>query len=176
MLVRRYWISACVVLLVGSASCRGDTQTSPTEVVMQFYTMRDAVGVSGAPDAQELAALNPFITDSLSRRLAEADSVRTADMKRAPDEKPAFVEGDLFSSLFEGPTSYRPQPAIQSGDVTLVPMVFVYDRQPPAVTWTDTVVVHQQNGHWRVHDIRYGGTWDFGNKGSLLQSLAPSSP
>lgn len=143
---------------------------------MQFYTMRDAVGVSGAPDTKELAALNPFITDSLSRQLAAADSVRSADMKRAPDEKPAFVEGDLFSSLFEGPTSYRPQPAIERGDVTLVPIMFVYDRQPPAVTWTDTVVVKQQNGQWRVHDIRYGGTWDFGNKGSLLQSLDPSSP
>ena len=154
-------------------ACRGDRSSTATDAAMQFLTMRDAVGGSGAPSAKELAALRPFITDTLARGLALADSLRAADIVRAPDEKPRFVEGDLFSSLFEGTTAFRILPATSAASPVLVPVEYTYDRQPPTVTWTDTVVVVQQGGRWLVQDIRYGGTWAFGNKGSLLRQLAP---
>lgn len=138
---------------------------------MQFYTMREAVGGTGAPTAKELAALRPFVTDTLARALASADSVRRVDGQRAPDEKPRFAEGDLFSSLFEAPTSFRVMPAPAGGDTALVPVECTNDRERPVVRWTDTAVVVREHGVWRVQDIRYGGEWDFANKGSLLRSL-----
>jgi hypothetical protein len=157
-------------LLVG---CRGDPASTAAQVAMQFLAMRDAVGGSGAPSDKELDALRPFITDTLARGLALADSLRAADIARAPDEKPRFVEGDLFSSLFEGATAFRVLPATTAASPILVPVEYTYDRQSPPVKWTDTLVVVQQRGRWMVQDIRYGGTWAFGNKGSLLQQLVP---
>ena len=164
---------ACVLGAVVVA-CRGDAAVTATDAAMQFYTMREALGGTGAPSTKELTALRPFITDTLARALATADSLRAADMKAAPDEKPRFVEGDLFTSLFEGATSCRAMASIGSSDTTLVPLECEDNREKPAVRWIDTAVVVRSAGRWLVHDIRYGGTWDFASKGSLLASLQQS--
>ena len=37
--------------------------------------------------------------------------------------------------------------------------------------WTDTVFLVNTPAGWRVDDIAFGGTWDFGNKGSLSETL-----
>ena len=160
-----------VVWLFVLSGCRADRMATATDVVLQFYTMRDAVGGTGAPSAKELAALRPFITDTLALTLAMADSLRRADIVRAPDEKPRFAEGDLYSSMFEGATTYRVLPAGSDGNLVRVHVEFTNDRQRPTVRWTDTVVVVQHAGRWLVEDIRYGATWDFSNKGSLRRAL-----
>jgi hypothetical protein len=40
-----------------------------------------------------------------------------------------------------------------------------------ATTWTDTVLLREENGRFVVTDILFGGGWDFANKGSLLAGL-----
>lgn len=166
--MKRSWQCALSALLVG---CAGTSKPTPTDGAMQFYTMREAIGGTGAPSAKELAALRPFITETLAQLLVAADSMRGVDVQRAPDEKPRYAEGDLFSSLFEAPTSCRVMPALAGSDTVLVPLACMDDRPKPTVRWTDTAVVVRNGGRWLVHDIRYGATWDFGNKGSLLQAL-----
>ncbi|MEQ1693775.1 MAG: hypothetical protein ABMA00_20975 [Gemmatimonas sp.] len=163
------WGSLFLGLGAMTAACRPKTTTA-SDAVLQFYTVRDALGGSGAPSAKELAALRPYIADTLARGLTLADSLRQADIARAPDEKPRFVEGDLFSSMFEGPTAHRVMPPLATVPV-LVPVEFTNDSQRPVVRWTDTAVVIWHDGHWQVQDVRYGGTWAFGNKGSLLRAL-----
>ena len=78
---------------------------------------------------------------AIALALASADSVRTADTKRAPTEKPAFADGDVFSSLFEGRTAFRVASTTVRAETTFVVMAFTYDTQKPAVTWRDTLVV-----------------------------------
>jgi hypothetical protein len=39
--------------------------------------------------------------------------------------------------------------------------------------WQDTLVLTKSDTGWLVADVAYGGTWDFGNKGTLLQGLRP---
>lgn len=176
---RRPWSALLVALTVVSfsaAGCANERDTTPPKLVVQFYTMRDAVGIDGAPTESQLAAIRPFIADTLAHLLTNADAQRTLESQQAPNEKPSFADGDLFSSLFEGPTSYRPQEPIGTGNRVLVPTVMANDREKPAVVWTDTVVVVKVKGHWRVQDVIYGGTWDFGNKGALLKSLAATPP
>jgi hypothetical protein len=38
-------------------------------------------------------------------------------------------------------------------------------------TWTDTVLLREENGRFVVADIAFGGGWDFANKGRLVASL-----
>lgn len=159
------------VVLHSVAACRGKEAATPTDAVMQFYTMRDAIGVQGAPTPKELAALRPFIADTLARGLVAADSVRESDKRRAPDEKPAYVEGDLFSSVFEGSTSFRVMPTASTSAPYAVPVAFADERAKPVVRWVDTAIVIVERGRLVVQDVRYGGTWDFANKGKLLDQL-----
>ena len=170
--------TAAIALGIASvlAGCRGNRPATSTDVVMQFYTMRDAAGITRMPTAKELAALRPFIADTLARALADADSMRTADETRVPDAQPSFADGDPFSSLFGGSTSYRVMPALDSIAPVRVPVEFTNDSQRPAEHWTDRAVVVQQAGRWVMRDIRYGGTWDVANKGSLLSQLHVTTP
>ena len=45
------------------------------------------------------------------------------------------------------------------------------DRKDKPLSWTDTVYLVHSDAGWRVDDIAYGGTWDFGNKGRLTRTL-----
>ncbi len=141
------------------------------EAVQQFYTTYIAAGVSGAPSEAQLAQLAPYLSDSLQALLKAAAARRDADQAAHPDEKPRFVEGDLFSSLFEGPASVTVQP----GDTTTTPRTYIAWLSAQADTtpigWSDTVRVVRQGDRWVIADIAYGGTWDFAQRGSLVASL-----
>lgn len=139
---------------------------------MQFYTMIDALGVHRVPDATSLSALKPYLSMQLANALASADSLRTADTQRAPNDKPAFADGDVFSSLFEGRTAFRVASATVRAETTFVVMALTYDTQKPAVTWRDTLVVVPESGRPVVADIRYGATWEFAYRGTLLGVLS----
>lgn len=144
-------------------------------IVDSLYRVREPFQANGAPTATELTSMSPWLSAELKTLLLRADSLRSAETAKAPDEKPAFAEGDLFSSLFEGPTDY----AIKASEVdstTLpgtwrVPVHFTYSDKATAQKWTDTVLVIMEGGKPVVSDVRYGGTWDFASKGSLVTSL-----
>lgn len=173
MTTMRRHVGRLVLGMLALAGCRSGKGTTPAEVVQQFYTMREAAGVFGAPTPEQRRALEPFIADTLARLLAAADSVRSADKRAAPSEKPRFTDGDMFSSLFEGTTSVVPQRPVGTGDTLLVPVKMTNDQQKPAVVWSDTAVVVRQRGEWRLLDLRFGGTWAFGLHGSLMRILSP---
>jgi hypothetical protein len=82
------------------------SQPSPRDVATSFHTALARLHPSGAPTEAQRAELAPLVSREFLTLLARADSVRTAARRAAPSEKPPFTDGDLFSSLFEGPTSF----------------------------------------------------------------------
>ncbi len=162
-------IAIAAALLV-SVAC-GRTAKTATAAVAQFYTVLDAAGVNRVPDAVQLQAISPYLTDSLAHALTMARNARELAEKAAPNEKPPFADGDPFSSLFEGRTSITVKDSIAHGDTTLVVVQFTNDTQKPPVNWKDTVVVVKQGEQYRVADIRYGTEWEFGFRGRLLDLL-----
>ncbi len=156
---------------------------APELVVADLYAALAAARPSGAPtDAQRLT-LAPLLTAELTGLLQRADAARAAARAAAPTEKPPFTDGDLFSSLFEGPTAFTVGKAVSAaaapggrlGDLQ-VPVDLVHTIDPAAgggepTTWTDTVLLREENGRFVVADIAFGGGWDFANKGSMVASL-----
>lgn len=165
-LVRRALVAGVATATLTVAACRRGPAT-PTDAAMQFYTMLDALGVHRVPDATSLSALRPYISVQLANALAAADSLRSADMQRAPNDKPAFADGDVFGSLFEGRTSFRVASTTVRAETTFVVMALTNDTQKPAVNWRDTLVVVPESGRAVVADIRYGASWEFGYRGTL---------
>ena len=156
------------VALVGCQSSRPD----PAAVVERFYATTTASRVSGAPTPEQLAALAPYISDSLRGLLAAARRRHDVDMARSPDDKPSFTEGDLFSSLFEGPTTVRVAADTLRGSSHAVTVRMTHRGADPAITWSDVAIVTAEHGRWVIDDIEYGGTWDFAPRGSLRAQLA----
>ena len=156
---------------------------APEQVVADLYAALNTLRPSGAPtDAQRLI-LAPVLSAELTGLLQRADAARTAARAAAPTEKPPFTDGDLFSSLFEGPTAFTVGKAVSAaaapggrlGDLQ-VPVDLVHTIDPAAgggepATWTDTVLLREENGRFVAADIAFGGGWDFANKGTMIAAL-----
>lgn len=126
---------------------------------------------AGIPDAGGRARLAPYLSPALNKVLADgaaAEARFAAKFKNSPP----LIEGDLFSSMFEGATAWKLGTCSASGTAAHCPVSFTY-AQPghPPVTWTDTLLLTSTAAGWRVDDIAYGAGFQFGNTGKLTDTL-----
>lgn len=153
-------------------ACHSAPAATPASVVESFYAASIASEASGAPSAEDLAVLSPFLSDSLKSLLGAARRLYEAARVQAPEDKPPFADGSLFSSLFEGPTTVSVVGDAARGSTHAVTVRMTNTGAVPPVSWTDLVLVVQEHGRFVIEDIEYGGNWDFANKGTLRSSLA----
>jgi len=157
-----------IAALLGSCAKPANT---PEATVEAFYALRIESKVIGVPTAAELKAFAPYLSEELRGLLEQARKRHDDDVARTPADKPSFADGDLFSSLFEGPTSFKVGADEVTGDIHRISVQLAYDRQQPVMSWTDKAVVKLENGKPIIADIEYGGNWEFGNKGALVSML-----
>ena len=144
---------------------------SPEAAVVDFLTMHERMGNSGLPDAGSMNAYSAFLCPSLSGALRDA-RVRQEQFKAShPDEKPPLVEGDLFSSVFEGPDSYSAAGSEVDGGHARVTMDLRHGEGTAATSWQDTMLLDLDDGIWCIRDVEYGGKWPFANRGRLSDTL-----
>jgi hypothetical protein len=161
----------CVALWAGAVQA-----TQPVSLQLtaeRFLKWHQSAAARGAPDAQALKALQPVLTPALHCLLQQADVLRSAIAKARPDEKPPFVEGDMFSSLWEGPSAFRIASVESQRHTARVLVRFVHAPgagQAPVV-WQDALHLQRTASGWRVADVEYLGKWDFAQKGRLRAGL-----
>lgn len=144
---------------------------SPEAAVVDFLTMHQRLGNSGLPDVGSMNAYSAFLCPSLASALRDA-RVRQEQFRAGnPDEKPPLVEGDLFSSLFEGPDSYAAAESRVDGSRATVKMDLRYGEGTGATSWQDTMLLELDDGIWCISDVEYGGKWAFANRGRLSEML-----
>ena len=148
---------------------------NPQSAVQDFYELRIAqLPNGGAPDEPALKLIAAMLTPRLQCLLKTAHRYDEAFLATQPGDKPPFVEGDLYSSLFEGPSRVKAQPARLARDIAWVPVRMFFDAggKFDATGWTDTVVLNRIDGRWLIADVNYGGNFAFGNSGRLSGVLA----
>ncbi len=171
--LRRVLLTCVLLPLSGATACevQGKGPPPPSPVVVAFYSLRIASRTTGAPTTAELTRLKPFVSDTLSALLAAAGALRDREARRAPNEKPPFAEGDLYSSLFEGPTSFvvlRDSVSTRAGKSVVQ---FTHVSNGERFTWTDTVKLGRKGRFDVIDDVLYGGAGDFNNHGTLRGTL-----
>ena len=144
---------------------------SPEAAVVDFLTMHQRLGNSGLPDAGSMSAYNAFLCPSLADALRGARVRREQFKASHPDEKPPQVEGDLFSSLFEGPDSYSAAGSTVDATHATVKMDLRHGEGAAATSWQDTMLLDLDDGIWCIRDVEYGGKWPFANRGRLSDTL-----
>lgn len=167
----------CVVSIFAAPFLRAldpaESTKDPETAARVFYTELRRLGVSGLPDESAWAALKGFCSESLRTALDVAVKEQAEFMRKFPDEKPPWIEGDLFSSLFEGPRQYQVgKPRIQ-GEMAEVPVECAYTEGGETTKWTDMLILSKSGDSWLIDDVSYGGDWDFANSGTLKDALAP---
>ena len=146
----------------------------PSAVARIFYSELRRLGVSGLPGDSAWTKLKPFCSESLGALLDLAVKEQVEFIERHPDEKPPWIEGDLFSSLFEGPRQFSTGVAKVDGETAEVRVECSHTEGGDTVKWSDFLILVREGGKWLIDDVRYGGEWDFANSGTLKEALDPS--
>ncbi|TPG65145.1 lipoprotein [Ewingella americana] len=148
----------------------------PDTVAQKFYDLRIQKGGMGMPNSSQLAEYRPYLSTGLYNELIKAQSGHKVDIAATPNEKSGARDGDVFSSLFDGPTSATVDSAstIPNTDARNIPLRVTMSREKDNAaksTWKDEVLMVREGQCWAVDDVRYMANLDFASSGSLRQVL-----
>lgn len=143
----------------------------PVAVAMDFLVMHQRLGDSGLPSRGDMAAYDAFLCPDLAQAIRAAQARQETARAEHPNEKPPYVDGDFFSSLFEGPERFEVRDSQVDGDTARVEVAMRHGEGEAATRWTDTLVMRLDDGIWCLADVEYGGDWPLANKGRLGAAL-----
>ena len=152
----------------GVTPCPGGD--APKAVVCGFYDQVLELPPLGLPSREEQAVLAPYLTLELLRLMDEARTYQEAFEREHPGDKPPFVDGSLFTSLFEGFDRFEVLRAEELGSKEANVVVrFGYQDADP---WEDAVHVTYVEGRTAIADIFFSGAGTFNPGGRLSERLA----
>jgi len=100
-----------------------------------------------------------FLSASLKAALqatsdGEKQSAERVKASEFPNDKPQILEGEIFSGLYEGFTSFEAGPENVKDGQAMVEVRFRNEHY--GVDWTDEVILIEEDG-WKIDDVRYNG-------------------
>ncbi|HEY5337065.1 MAG TPA: hypothetical protein VIJ85_02585 [Rhizomicrobium sp.] len=167
---------ALIVLAAALAGFGGHAIAADTDAMAKtvrgFYAAYQTFHPSdGIPGADGRAKYAPYTSASLNALLVQAAGAED-QFVHANKDSPPLIEGDLFSSNFEGATSIKVGACSGDGKTGRCAIDLTYaDGKDKPLNWTDTAYLANGADGWRVDDIGYGGNGDFGNKGRMRDTL-----
>ena len=151
VMTRLFAAGAVITTLCFVVSCRPTAlePSDPGDVVASFFDAYrgDFREANRVLLSSSLAAAIQSAED-LEQRSREA--VKASDF---PTDKPLILEGELFSGLYEGFTSYQIVSEALDGERATVDVLFT--NQHYNISWTDRVEMVREDGGWKIDDIRY---------------------
>src|SRR5262249_2140675 len=147
------WVSAYGLLgLVLTPWAMAAAAADVERAVSAFYNVYLKLGAGGVPSRAQQARLAPLISPALASLLRDARRAEEAHLRRTKNQEPPLVEGDLFTSLFEGARAYAiagctPSAATAECAVTLT---YVDPRDASKYTWTDRVLLVRVGRRWEI--------------------------
>jgi hypothetical protein len=172
-------IAATALVISGCAASAVAAETFPTPdaAAKEFYRIYAKAKVLDIPDAKHLVPFKPVLSAELISLLVLGDQAETRYAKKNEKEPaPPLYEGDLFTSMVEGSAKFDGVTCETNGDnAVCTASLHIIDKNKEGkretFRWTDKLdLIHTEAG-WRVDDLEYGGTWDFGPHGRLKDIL-----
>ena len=163
-----------IILAASMESCAaaGGDEPGLAETANGFYGVYRTFHPSdGVPFDSDRAKYAPFLSPALEKLLRDAQAAET---RFATTNKgaPPLIEGDLFTSMFEGASTVEVGACSADGAAGQCAVKLEYSEpKNKPIEWTDTVYLVNTTSGWRVDDIGYGASWAFANKGRLSETL-----
>ena len=140
----------------------------PAAPVRDFYAKYVQLKPPGLPTAAQQKTLSPYLSHRLMGLMDAARAYSEQAAKAHPDEKPPFVDGCLFASLFEGPKAFQVGQATADGEGWKVRVHFTGEQ---GVAWDDDVLVVREDGRYVIDDVLFSGAGPFNPPGRLSTNL-----
>ena len=166
-----------VLLLASSVAYAVDDPSSAINAFYAVYNGQRAQG-GGIPDATGRLRYSPVLSRRLNKQLTDAAAAQARLSAKVKNAVPPMLEGDIFSSLFEGATAWKVGTCQGDAKTAHCPVALSYAPPPlpgrkaekPA-NWTDTLLVVNTPQGWKVDDVVYDAGFAFGNTGRLSGML-----
>jgi hypothetical protein len=153
----------------------------PAAAVSEFYAVYNGQRAQGGgiPDATGRLRYTPVLSPRLNKQLAAAAAAQARLTAKVKNAVPPMLEGDIFSSLFEGATAWKVGTCQADAKTARCPVALTYaqpatpNAKPPKPSnWSDTVTLVNTPQGWKVDDVTYDAGFAFGNTGRLSSMLA----
>lgn len=159
------------LLLFATNAFAADSGPEMMKAVNAFYNTYLTVRPSGVPAEKELSKFKPYLSVSLAKLLHEAARAEEKYHRATKSEVPPLVEGDLFTSLFEGATAFKVLSCEAATGSCLVELSYADPAGRSLTRWKDKVYLVRSPSGWLIRDIEYLGDWEFMHKGRLQELL-----
>jgi hypothetical protein len=153
------------------------TLATPEAATKAFYRVYARAHVMDIPKTKEQRIWKPVLSDKLLALIVLGDEgeQRWAD-KNKKEPAPPLYEGDLFSSMVEGSARFDGVTCETKADAAVCTVALhIIDKNKEGkretFRWHDKLDLVRTSAGWRVDDLEYGGSWEFGPKGRLSDQL-----
>lgn len=167
--------AAAALALAGCNNFSGDEQRQ-AEAIGAFYRIHIKNNAPGLPSAAELGQFQPLVSRALYTLLTQAEAADARYHALAGSEAPPIVEGDLFTSLYEGATSFSVESCEtgeqQDAQRASCQVAFKYSRDGAAEAWNDKILLVREDNQWRIDDIEFIGNDQSSQREYLTDTLA----
>ena len=139
-------------------SCKN---SSPETVIEDFYKKHILIYDFRKADSAYLSPeISQLIQEVILKENKSADELKSI----GSTDKPDLIEGDIFTSNYEGAKSFKIFSSELNENTAIVKVEFTHQD----LKWVDEIVLVQVNNKWLITDVKYGQTY---LQGSLLESL-----
>ena len=145
-----------------------DEESIVLETAHAFYETYLSYYTSGTPREDELRYFEELLSGELASLLHDLSVTEDMYHEKTKGEVPPLVQGDLFTSLFEGATEFT----VISCDIErftascLVELTNTEVGESPFF-WQDRAYLMKQENTWVLDDVEFLGDWDFMHTGFL---------
>jgi hypothetical protein len=167
--LRAAMLVAAVTMASGPARADAAMQAA-AEAFYKVYGAPPRTG--GLPNATQRSHYAAVLSPRLMQLLDQAQAAQIRFDRKVRGAAPPLIEGDIFTSLFEGPTGWTVGTCAGDAATAQCPVTMVHQaagQQP--VQWRDTLVLVRANGGWKVDDVIYDPHLTAGNTGRLSALL-----
>ncbi|MFN9709989.1 MAG: DUF3828 domain-containing protein [Bacteroidota bacterium] len=99
-----------------------------------------------------------LLSKDLTARINLAQSKQSEEARKlkaaGSTDKPLMIEGDIYTSLYEGATQHQIVRTDIDEDVIKATVKFINEHYNNH-TWTDTILLINEGGKWKIDDIFY---------------------
>lgn len=145
-----------LLALSGCNNFSGD-ERQQAEVIGSFYRIHIKNRAPGLPSAEELKQFEPLVSRTLYALLTRAEAADMRYHSVAGPQAAPLIEGDLFTSLYEGATSFEVQSCDSDTDRASCQVAFRYQNEGADESWNDKILLVRQEHQWRIDDIEFIG-------------------
>jgi hypothetical protein len=162
-------LAAAVMAAAGPARADAAMQAA----VEAFYKVYDTPPrTGGLPNATQRTRYATVLSPRLMQLLGQAQAAQIRFDRKVRGAAPPLIEGDIFTSLFEGPTSWTVGTCAGDARTAQCPVTMIHQAAGQQPTqWRDTLVLVASAGGWKVDDVIYDPHLGAGNTGRLSALL-----